>query len=97
MSSEQRQRRSEEWNEMGLVETIKYTKEVIDAVGEGIEKILKAKKQGLIVQKRMGERFLEELKANKDEVMRAFLFSVKKEFRDTYLKWIRRIVEAVSE
>ena len=85
-----------EWKEMSIVETINYSKGVIDAVGEGLIKVIEARRHGLILQKKVGEKFFVEVKDNQDEIMRAFLFSVKKEFRDTYISLIQKIIKVAE-
>ena len=83
--------------EAELIEAIEFSRRVISAVGDGLEKVLKAKDQGLIKQKRKATKLGKKLKKNQDEIMKAFLFSVKPEFRDTYIEVIKKVTEAAPE
>ena len=100
MSSKQpseQSEQSESWEDMTLTDAIVYSKSIINAVGAGMEKVFKAKEEGLIIQKQKAEEFGEKLRKNQDEIMRAFLFSVKKDFRDVYIEWITRLTEVAEE
>ena len=88
---------SDSWEDLTLTEAVEYSKSIINAVGAGIENVFKAKDEGLIIQKQKAEEFGEKLKKNQGEIMKAFLFSLKKDFRGVYIEWITRLTEVAEE
>ncbi len=73
-----------------------YYISVLETVVDGIAKVLKAKEGGLINQKHVADKMMKELKENQDQVMEAFLFSVKPSFRDFFMGAVDRIIESVA-
>ena len=79
-----------------LRKVVEYYTSVLKTVLDGIASVLDAKKGGLINQKRTADKMLSELKENQDQVMEAFLFSVKPSFRDFYMTAVDSIIETVT-
>jgi len=75
----------------------RYCEGVIRTIADGIVKVIEAKKQGLIMQKKVADKFLAELRSRQDEVLKVFLYTVKPEFRDVYLEIMDRITRAAVE
>lgn len=85
------------WSEMDLSQTIIYSKDVIKNVLESIMTVLGAKKYGLIKQKQIASQVIKEMQPNKDDIMKAFMFSVKPDFRKLYLDYLDKILELTAE
>ena len=81
--------RKSEWDE--------YCRGILRTIADGVVKVFMAKKQGLIIQKKVADKFLAELRSRQDEVLRVFLYTVKPEFRDVYIEIMDKITKAAVE
>ena len=81
----------------GKSEWDRYCRDVIRTVAEGIVRVIEAKKQGLIMQKKLADKFLAELRSRQDEVLKVFLYTVKPEFRDVYIEVMDKVTRAAVE
>lgn len=65
-------------------QSVEYTINVLNALIQAIEQI--AQIQGLLPKKKAIEQFLTEFDKKSPEIMTAILYSIKPEYRETYLK-----------
>lgn len=70
--------------EMGEEERVEYCKKVIKAVGKGLEEIGQIKSK--IAQARAIKGYFKEIEEEMEEIRVAVLYTIKPEFRETYLE-----------
>jgi len=75
----------------------KWARAQLGAVVEGLIRVLEAKSKGLIIQKKVADKFLLEFREHQNDTMEAFMLTIRPEFRDFYFDAIDRITKAAVE
>jgi hypothetical protein len=72
----------------------KYCIDTMMAVADGLEQVTKVK--GKILQIKAMKKFLKSLREKKEEVMTPIIYTIKPEFRDTYIELLQRFSDALE-
>jgi len=81
---------------MALPEEVrnKYCIDTMMAVADGLEQVTKIK--GKIVQMKAMKKFLKSLREKKEEIMTPIIYTIKPEFRDTYIELLQRFSDSLE-
>ncbi len=72
----------------------KYAREVIKAITRALVNIINEK--SITRKKKMVDLFLEELASKKDDIISAFIFTIKPDFRELYIESMRKVEKALE-